>query len=130
MDHARTGGLHRQAYRPDIEGPLAGVRVLDLSRPVAGNMVTHVLADFGAEVIKVEDPKRGDDLRHWRVEGVPTFWKVYARNKRSPALDYRSAEGLALLRRLVGTAQVLVENFVPGKLERIGLAPAELLALQ
>ena len=59
---------------------------------------------------------------------MPTFWKVYARNKRSPALDYRSAEGLALLRRLVGTAQVLVENFVPGKLERIGLAPAELLA--
>jgi crotonobetainyl-CoA:carnitine CoA-transferase CaiB-like acyl-CoA transferase len=130
MDHARIGGLHRQSYRPDVEGPLAGVRVLDLSRLVAGNMVTHVLADFGAEVIKVEDPKRGDDLRHWRVEGVPTFWKVYARNKRSLALDYRSAEGLALLRRLVGTAQVLVENFVPGKLERIGLAPAELLALQ
>ena len=98
MDHARVGGLHRQAYRPDAEGPLAGVRVLDLSRLVAGNMVTHVLADFGADVIKVEDPQRGDDLRHWRVEGVPTFWKVYARNKRSLALDYRSPEGLALPR--------------------------------
>src|SRR3954453_17510002 len=130
MDHARTGGLHRQADRPDVEGAPVGGRVLDLSRLVAGNMVTHVLADFGAEVIKVEDPKRGDDLRHWRVDGVPTFWKVYARNKRSVALDYRAPEGLALLRRLVGTAQVLVENFVPGKLERIGLDPADMLRLQ
>jgi formyl-CoA transferase len=126
----RVGGLHRQAYQPDVDGPLAGVRVLDLSRLVAGNMVTHVLADFGAEVIKVEDPKRGDDLRHWRVGGIPTFWKVYSRNKRSLALDYRAPEGLALLRRLAGTAQALVENFVPGKLERIGLDPAELLDLQ
>ena len=130
LDPARIEKLHRQAYRPEAEGPLAGVRVLDLSRLVAGNMVTHVLADFGAEVVKVEDPKRGDDLRHWRVEGVSTFWKVYARNKRSLALDYRAPEGLALLQRLVGTAQVLVENFVPGKLERIGLDPAELLDLQ
>jgi crotonobetainyl-CoA:carnitine CoA-transferase CaiB-like acyl-CoA transferase len=125
-----TAGLHRQDYRPDAAGPLEGVRVLDLSRLVAGNMVTHVLADFGAEVIKVEDPKRGDDLRHWRVEGVSTFWKVYARNKRSLALDYRSAEGLAILHDLIATAHVLVENFVPGKLERIGLDPAKLLALQ
>src|SRR3954451_6940853 len=130
MDHARIGGLHRQEYRPDVEGPLAGVRVLDLSRLVAGNMVTHVLADYGADVIKVEDPNRGDDLRHWRVQGVSTFWKVYARNKRSLALDYRSEDGLTLLRRLVGTAQVLVENFVPGKLERIGLDPADMLRLE
>jgi crotonobetainyl-CoA:carnitine CoA-transferase CaiB-like acyl-CoA transferase len=125
-----TEGLHRQDYRPDAAGPLEGVRVLDLSRLVAGNMVTHVLADFGAEVIKVEDPKRGDDLRHWRVEGVSTFWKVYARNKHSLALDYRSAEGLAILHGLIATAHVLVENFVPGKLERIGLDPAKLLTLQ
>ena len=123
-----TQGLHRHEYRPDADVPLSGVRVIDLSRLVAGNMVTHVLADFGAEVIKVEDPQRGDDLRHWRVAGVSTFWKVYARNKRSLALDYRRDAGLAVLRDLIATAHVLVENFVPGKLERIGLDPAALLA--
>jgi crotonobetainyl-CoA:carnitine CoA-transferase CaiB-like acyl-CoA transferase len=123
-----TSGLHRHDYQPDADVPLSGVRIVDLSRLVSGNMVTHVLADFGAEVIKVEDPRRGDDLRHWRVEGVSTFWKVYARNKRSLALDYRGETGLAILRDLIGTADVLVENFVPGKLERMGLAPADLLA--
>ncbi len=125
-----TQRLHRQDYLPDAEGPLAGVRILDLSRLVAGNMVTHVLADYGADVIKVEDPRRGDDLRHWLVAGIDTFWKVYARNKRSLALDYRTEEGLAVLHRLVATAHVLVENFVPGKLERIGLGPETLLGLQ
>lgn len=115
--------LHRKDYQPDAPAPLNGVRVIDLSRLVAGNVVTHVLADFGADVIKVEDPVRGDDLRHWRVEEVSTFWKVYARNKRSLGLDYRGEEGLALLLRLIATADVLVENFIPGKLERFGLAP-------
>ena len=115
--------LHRKDYEPEARAPLNGVRIIDLSRLVAGNVVTHVLADFGADVIKVEDPKRGDDLRHWRVENISTFWKVYSRNKRSLSLDYRNEEGLALLRRLIATADVLVENFVPGKLERLGLAP-------
>jgi crotonobetainyl-CoA:carnitine CoA-transferase CaiB-like acyl-CoA transferase len=115
--------LHRKDYQPDAPAPLNGVRVIDLSRLVAGNIVTHVLADFGADVIKIEDPVRGDDLRHWRVEDISTFWKVYARNKRSLSLDYRNEEGLALLRRLIATANVLVENFIPGKLERLGLAP-------
>ena len=64
-----AGSYHQIGYAPGQAGPLSGVRVVDLSRLVAGNMVTHVLADFGAEVVKVEDPKRGDDLRHWRVEG-------------------------------------------------------------
>jgi crotonobetainyl-CoA:carnitine CoA-transferase CaiB-like acyl-CoA transferase len=115
--------LHRKEYQPETPAPLNGVRVIDLSRLVAGNIVTHVLADFGADVIKVEDPVRGDDLRHWRVEDVSTFWKVYARNKRSLGLDYRGAEGRELLLRLITTANVLVENFVPGRLERLGLAP-------
>jgi crotonobetainyl-CoA:carnitine CoA-transferase CaiB-like acyl-CoA transferase len=115
--------LHRKEYQPEAKAPLNLVRVIDLSRLVAGNVVTHVLADFGAEVIKVEDPVRGDDLRHWRVADVSTFWKVYARNKRSLGLDYRDQDGLALLRRLIATADVLVENFIPGKLERLGLAP-------
>lgn len=123
-----TEHLHRHEYQPGADGPLVGVRVIDLSRLVAGNMVTHVLADFGAEIIKVEDPVRGDDLRHWQVNGISTFWKVYARNKRSLALDYRQPEGLAVLQDLLASAQVLVENFIPGKLERIGLGPATLLA--
>ena len=109
-------------------GALAGVRVLDLSRLVSGNVATHVLADLGADVIKVEPLPRGDDLRNWRTAGVSTYWKVYCRNKRSLALDLRKPEGLQALRRLVPTAQVLVENFRPGTLEKMGLAPETLLA--
>jgi crotonobetainyl-CoA:carnitine CoA-transferase CaiB-like acyl-CoA transferase len=117
-----------RAYETDAPAPLDGIRVLDLSRLVAGNVLTHALADFGAEVIKVERPKLGDDLRHWRVEGVSAFWKVYARNKKSVSLDYRQGEGRELLLRLVETAQVLVENFVPGTLEKWNLGPDVLLA--
>jgi crotonobetainyl-CoA:carnitine CoA-transferase CaiB-like acyl-CoA transferase len=111
----------------DRPGPLHDVRILDLSRLVAGNMVTHVLADLGADVIKVEHPDRGDDLRRWRVNDVEVFWKTYSRNKRSIALDLKRGEDLEILKRLVSTAQALVENFVPGTLERMGLAPDELL---
>ena len=118
-----TDNLHRQDYERDAVAPLAGIRVVDLSRLVAGNMVTHVLADFGAEVIKIEDPVRGDDLRNWRVEGVSTYWKVYARNKKSLTLDYRSPEGREVFAELLKTAHVVVENFVPGRLEKYGLGP-------
>lgn len=115
--------LHQTDYQPDAPAPLNGVRVVDLSRLVAGNIVTHVLADFGADVIKVENPVGGDDLRHWRVQDISTYWKVYARNKRSLSLDYRNEEGRAVLLRLIAIADVLVENFIPGKLERLGLGP-------
>ena len=108
--------------------PLEGLRVIDMSRLVAGNVLTHVLADFGAEVIKIEKPGLGDDLRAWRVEGVSTFWKAYCRNKQSLAVDMRSAEGLAVARELIASADVLVENFRPGTLEKMGLAPDDLLA--
>ena len=118
-----TDNLHRQDYERDAVAPLAGIRVVDLSRLVAGNMVTHVLADFGAEVIKIEDPVRGDDLRNWRVEGVSTYWKVYARNKKSLTLDYRTPEGREVFAELLKTAHVVVENFVPGRLEKYGLGP-------
>ncbi len=107
--------------------PLEGIRVVDLSRLVAGNIVTHVLADFGADVIKVEKPGRGDDLRNWKVNGVSTYWKAYCRNKRSLALDFKDPEGMGLLRKLIDTADVLVENFRPGTLERMGLDPEDLL---
>jgi crotonobetainyl-CoA:carnitine CoA-transferase CaiB-like acyl-CoA transferase len=115
-------------FDPDARGPLDGVRVVDLSRLVAGNMLTLQLADFGADVIKVERPGEGDDLRRWREAGQPIYWKVYGRNKRSMTLDLRSDEGLARLRKLLRHAQVLVENFVPGGLEKMGLAPESLHA--
>ena len=110
-------------------GPLADVRIVDLSRLVAGNMTTHVLADLGADVIKVEHPQRGDDLRRWRVKNVELFWKTYARNKRSIALDLKSADDLRVLTRLLETADAMVENFVPGTLERMGLTPERLKAI-
>jgi len=105
--------------------PLDGVRVLDLSRVVAGNMLSLQLADFGAEVIKIEPPA-GDPLRDWLVNGMATNWKVYARNKKSVCLDLRTDEARTLLLKLVGTAQVFIENFRPGTLEKMGLAPGTL----
>jgi hypothetical protein len=80
-------------FAPGTPGPLAGVRVLDLSRLVAGNMLSLYLADFGADVIKIER-REGDDLRRWREGGHEIYWKVYGRNKRSVVLDLKSDEGL------------------------------------
>src|SRR5690349_21261178 len=117
-----------KAFAPDAEGPLKGIRAIDLSRLVAGNMLSLQLADYGAEVIKVEDPERGDPLRDWRVDGKSIHWKVYARNKKSLALALRSPEGLTLLGKLVDTADVLIENFRPGTLEAMGLGPEALRA--
>lgn len=94
-----------------------------MSRLVAGNVVSHVLADFGAEVIKLEAPGRGDDLRAWKVGGVPTYWKVYARNKKSITLDFRQPKGKELLLQLVRGSQMLIENFIPGKLEAMDIGP-------
>lgn len=116
-------------FDPSAVGPLGDIRVIDLSRLVSGNMLTHVLADMGADVIKVEHPTKGDDLRKWRVEGTEVFWDIYARNKRSVAIDLKSEDGLDFLRRLVQSADALVENFTPGTLEKLGLAPEALLAL-
>jgi crotonobetainyl-CoA:carnitine CoA-transferase CaiB-like acyl-CoA transferase len=107
--------------------PLDGVRVLDLSRVVAGNMVSLLLADFGAEVIKIESPE-GDPLRDWLVAGIAANWKVYARNKKSVCLNLRKEEGRRLLLRLAATAHVFIENFRPGTLEKMGLAPEALQA--
>ena len=125
-----TAGRYPESdYKSDAKLPLDGVRVLDLSRLVAGNMVTHVLADYGAEVIKIERPGFGDDLRNWRTEGVATHWKVYCRNKKSITLDLRKPEGKALFLKLVETADAVVENFKPGTLEDWGLGPDVLQGL-
>ena len=120
--------MHARDFEPMAECPLDDVRVLDLSRLVAGNILTHVLADLGAEVIKVEKPGRGDDLRNWQTGGVALWWQVYARNKKSLCLDLRRAAGRDLLLRLVETAQILVENYRPGTLEKMGLGPEVLHA--
>ena len=107
---------------------LSGVKVLDMSRLVAGNMATLQLADFGADVIKVERPKVGDPLRQWRKGNLDLWWREYARNKRSLALDITSARGRELLLALVQRCDVLVENFIPGKLDELNLSYATLLA--
>ena len=113
-------------FDPAATGPLDSIRVLDLSRLVAGNMLSLQLADFGADVIKVEPPS-GDPLRDWRDGGHELHWKTYARNKRSIVLNFRHAGATAALLRLVATADVFIENFRPGTLEEMGLGPAALL---
>ena len=109
--------------------PLDNLKVLDLSRLAAGNMVSHMFADFGADVIKIERPGKGDDLRNWKVNGISHWWAVYSRNKRSIALNLKEKEGLNLLKELVKTADVLIENFIPGTLEKWGVGPEKLIEL-
>ncbi len=117
--------LKQRNYTPQARGTLAGVRVLDLSRLFAGNLLTQILGDFGAEVIKIEPPA-GDTLRAWRTRDVPTHWKVYARNKKSLCLELRKPAARELLLRLVPSAAMFIESFRPGTLEQMGLAPAAL----
>jgi crotonobetainyl-CoA:carnitine CoA-transferase CaiB-like acyl-CoA transferase len=118
-----------KTFDPSLRGPLADVRVIDLSRLVAGNMLSAYLADFGADVIKVEREGKGDDLRSWREEGWDIYWKVYGRNKRSLVLDLKSDEGLSTLKRLLKHSHIFIENFVPGGLEKMGLGPDVLLEI-
>ena len=120
-------GVAQRAFDPSARGTLNGVRVIDLSRLVAGNQLTQVLGDFGAEVIKVEPPA-GDTLRAWKVEQVDTNWKLYARNKKSLGLELRKPEARELLLKLAATGAVFVESFRPGTLEAMDLGPDALLA--
>ena len=108
-------------------GPLVGLRVLDLGNMIAGPTCTRVLADLGADVIKVEQPGRGDPVRGWRsqYEGHSLLWKVLSRGKRAITLDLHQEEGQRLCRRLYGAVDIVVENFRPGVLERWGLAYAQ-----
>ncbi len=113
-------------FDPAAAGPLDGIRVLDLTRLVAGNMLSLQLADFGADVIKVEPPS-GDPLRDWRDGGRALHWKTYARNKRSIVLNLRHVSAKAALLRLTATADVFMESFRPGTLEKMNLGPEVLL---
>ncbi len=104
-----------------MTGALAGLRVIDCSRLIAGGVLATILADHGADVIKVENPRGGDPLRTWLRERGELWWKVYARGKRSVTLNLAHPRGQALLRRLLRDADVLIENFLPGTFERWGL---------
>jgi crotonobetainyl-CoA:carnitine CoA-transferase CaiB-like acyl-CoA transferase len=120
------------AHKPqDPAGPLQGLKVLELGSLLAGPYAARLLAEYGAEVIKIEPPEGGDPLRIWRVvhEGTSLWWYSQSRNKRSITLDLRDSRGQELARRLAARADVLVENFRPGTLERWGLGWDDLHAL-
>ncbi len=110
---------------------LAGLKVLELGQLIAGPFAAKTLADFGAEVVKIETPETGDPLRKWRMlkDGTSVWWQVQSRNKRSLALDLRQADGQAVVRQLAQEADVLIENFRPGAMEGWGLGPDDLLKL-
>jgi crotonobetainyl-CoA:carnitine CoA-transferase CaiB-like acyl-CoA transferase len=114
---------------PQLKGPLAGVRVIEMGQLLAGPFVAARLADFGAEVIKIETPGAGDAMRQWghdRFEGKGLWWPILARNKKSVTANLRDSRGQDLARKLISGADVLVENFKPGTLEKWGMSPDEL----
>ena len=106
--------MQQRDFDADRKGPLDGVRVLDLCRLVSGNMLTHQLADFGADVTKIEPSGKGDPLRAWTKGGYDTFWKAYCRNKKSIALDFRAEGAAAVILKLVEHAEIFVEKLSPG----------------
>jgi crotonobetainyl-CoA:carnitine CoA-transferase CaiB-like acyl-CoA transferase len=116
---------------PAWPGPLAGVRVVDLTRVLAGPFATQVLGDLGAEILKVEPPNRGDETRHFppHRSGESHYFVAINRNKRSLVINLQCESGRAVLQRLVTTADVLVENFRPGVMDRLGLGYAALSAI-
>lgn len=112
-------------------GPLQGLKVIELGQLIAGPFAAKTLADFGAEVIKIEPPGAGDPLRKWRLlkDGTSIWWQIQSRNKRSVALDLKEPEAQDIVRQLAQDADVLIENFRPGAMEAWGLGPDALQAL-
>lgn len=121
--------VHQRGFRPDTVGALDRVRVLDLSRLICGNTLTQLLADHGAQVVKVEPPT-GDTLRAWRTKGIEVHWKNLARNKKSLCLDFRHRDAKLILRELVSLSDIFIESFRPGIIEAMGLGPDELLKIR
>lgn len=113
-------------------GPLNGVRVLELGSFIAAPTAGRLFAEFGADVIKIERPRKGDELRAWRRDRGDTslLFRTIARGKRSVVLDPRHPQGRDLALRLAARCDVVLENFRPGTLERLGLGPAELEAVR
>lgn len=107
-------------------GALDGLRVVEMGQLIAGPFCGQLLGDMGAEIVKLEPPETGDQMRHWGQGDRPSWWRVIARNKYSVAVDLRSAEGQQLARDLIAKADILIENFRPGTLEKWNLDPAEL----
>ena len=108
---------------PFTAKPLSGLKVIELGTLIAGPFASRICGEFGAEVIKIESPNGGDPLRKWRklYEGTSLWWFVQARNKKSLTLNLKHPEGLAILKKLLGEADILIENFRPGVLEKLGL---------
>ena len=109
-------------------GPLAGIKVVEMGQLIAGPFCGQLLGDMGADVIKLEPPGQGDPMRVWGRGDYPLWWEVVARNKRAVSCNLREREGQALARRLIGKADILIENFRPGTLEKWGLSPETLMA--
>ena len=123
-----NGQPHDDISPAPVDGPLSGLRVLELGQLIAGPFAGKTLADFGADVIKIEPPDAGDPLRKWRLlkDGTSVWWQVQSRNKRSVALDLRDAAAQAIVRELALAADVLIENFRPGAMEGFNLDPTAL----
>jgi len=115
------------AQSPTTPGALAGLRVLELGTLIAGPFCGQLMGDMGAEVIKVEAPKVGDPMRDWG-RGIKVWWPLIARNKKSVTLNLRVAPGQTMLKEMVTQADILIENFRPGTMEKWGLSYAELAA--
>jgi formyl-CoA transferase len=113
------------------KGPLAGLKVVELGQLIAGPFAAKTLADFSADVVKIEPPGAGDPLRQWRLikDGTSVWWQVQSRNKRSLALDLRQPDAQDIVRKLVREADVLIENFRPGAMESWGLGPQVLQSI-
>jgi len=119
----------RQRRRKAMTGALAGIRVIEMGQLIAGPFCGQLLGDMGADVIKVEPPGQGDPMRQWGRGDAKLWWEVVARNKKSVSANLRVPEGQALARRLAAEADILIENFKPGTLEKWGMAPDVLHAL-
>jgi len=111
------------------QGALAGIRVIEIGQLIAGPFCGQLLGDMGAEVIKIEPPGEGDPMRKWGQGEVKTWWQVIARNKKSVSINLRMAEGQEIVRRLAAGADILIENFKPGTIEKWGLDPNALQTL-
>lgn len=120
--------LKTRKFDKTQKGVLRGVRVLDLSRLVAGNMLSLQLGDFGADVIKIEPPS-GDPLRAWKENDISFYWKTYSRNKKSVVLNLRDERQLNILFKMIENSNVFIENFRPGTIEAMGLAPESLFKI-
>lgn len=122
----RDGRERNEMSTTDKGGALEGIKVVEMGQLIAGPFCGQLLGDMGAEIVKLEPPVTGDQMRNWGQGDKPSWWRVIARNKYSVAADLRSVEGQALARELIAKADILIENFRPGTLEKWNLDPADL----